>query len=104
MRSMEDFEPDALFLHHPLFARLRGLRSRLADPATFEAAAAEMQPGELPLAALPSAEDDQTTLSRLLGKATGGLPSNLGQTSTGLPSSLDRLLRSILAPHIRPAR
>ncbi len=103
MRSMEDFEPDALFLHHPLFARLRGLRSRLADPATFEAAAAEMQLGGLPLAALPSAEDDQTTLSRLLGTATGGLPPNVGQTATGLPSSLDRLLRSILAPHIRPA-
>ena len=103
MRSMEDFEPDALFLHHPLFARLRGLRSRLADPATFEAAAAEMQLGDLPLAALPSVEDDQTTLSRLLGTATGGLPPILAQSSTGLPSSLDRLLRSILAPHIRPA-
>ena len=103
MRSMEDFEPDALFLHHPLFARLRGLRSRLADPATFEAAAAELQPGDLPLAALPPVEDDQTTLSRLMGTATGGLPPIVGQTSTGLPSSLDRLLRSVLAPYIRPA-
>ena len=102
MCSMEDFEPDALFLNHPLFARLRGLRSRLADPVTFEAAAAEMRLGDLPPATPSSAEDDQTTLTRLLGTASGGLPPNLGQTSTGLPSGLDRLLRSILAPHIRP--
>lgn len=103
MRSMEDFEPDALFLRHPLFTRLRKLRSRLDDPATFEAAAAEVRLADSSLAALPSVEDDQATLSRLLGSATGGLLPASDQSTSGLPSSLDRLLRGILAPHIRPA-
>lgn len=103
MRSMEDFEPDALFLHHPLFTRLRELRSRLADPATFEAAAAEMQFGDLPFAVRPSVEDDQATLLRLLGSASGGLRPASAQSTAGLPSSLDRLLHSVLAPHIRSA-
>jgi len=103
MRSMEDFEPDALFLQHPLFSRLRELRSRLADPATFEVAAAEMRLADFSPAALPPVEDDQATLSRLLGSATGGLPPASAQSTAGLPTHLDRLLRSILAPHIRPA-
>ena len=103
IRSMEDFEPDALFLRHPLFARLRELRSRLADPATFEAAATEMQTSDVSVAPPPSVEDDKATLARLLGSATGGLPPTAAKSITGLPASLDRLLRSSLAPHIRPA-
>ena len=103
MRSMEDFEPDALFLQHPLFARLRKLRSRLADPATFDAAAAEVRLLDFSLSPISPVEDDPATLARLLGSATGGMPPASAQSGTGLPSSLDQLLRSILAPHIRPA-
>ena len=103
MRSMEDFEPDALFLRQPLFTRLRELRSRLADPTSFKAAAAEVRLADFSPSALPSVEDDQATLSRLLGPATGGLPPASAQSSTGLLSGLDRLLHSILEPHISPA-
>lgn len=42
IRELDDFHPDRLFAHVPQFARLRELRARLADPATFPRAAAEL--------------------------------------------------------------
>ena len=102
LSSMEDFEPDALFLQQPLFARLRQLRSRLADSATFEAAAAEMRLADASCTALPAVEDDRATLSRLLGSSSGGLLPAATLSASESPNRLDRLLRGILAPYIHP--
>jgi type VI secretion system protein ImpC len=40
--NLEDFHPDALYSRLPVFAALRDLRRRLADPRTFAAAAREL--------------------------------------------------------------
>ena len=41
--AIDDFHPDQLFLRVPLLQELKGLRTRLAHPATFEAAARELR-------------------------------------------------------------
>ena len=40
--DLDDFHPDELYQHQPLFAELRQLRSRLLDPATSAEALAEV--------------------------------------------------------------
>lgn len=42
IRDLDDFHPDQLFDRVPQFARLRELRTRLADPSSFRRAAAEL--------------------------------------------------------------
>ncbi|MBE0616899.1 MAG: type VI secretion system contractile sheath small subunit, partial [Proteobacteria bacterium] len=42
-RSLDDFHPDALYQRVPVFADLRDIRERLAEPRTFGGAAAEFQ-------------------------------------------------------------
>jgi type VI secretion system ImpC/EvpB family protein/type VI secretion system ImpB/VipA family protein len=119
VRSLDDFEPDALYAHLPLFARLRDLRARLGQRATFEQAAAELRGldlGEPPNAAPPAAaaaapaaasapaEDDRATLERLLGgalppaAATAAAPATPG----GVQARLDALLKQVVAPHVQP--
>lgn len=44
-RELDDFHPDRLYDRLPLFRSLRELRRRLADPATFAAAAQELRSG-----------------------------------------------------------
>lgn len=54
-QELEDFHPDKLLERLEPFQKLRGLRERLENPATFAAAAAEMMPPpELPAAAASS--------------------------------------------------
>jgi type VI secretion system protein ImpC len=49
-RALDDFHPDQLLARFPLFQKLRELRLRLEDPATFAAAAAELEPTAKPAA------------------------------------------------------
>ncbi len=42
--ELDDFHPDRLLARVPVFQKLRELRERIADPATFPAAAAELSP------------------------------------------------------------
>ena len=112
LRSLDEFEPDAVYARLPLFAQLRDLRARLVNPATFEQAAADMRASEAasamaatpPAAAPAQGEDDSATLQRLLGSA----PSAPVSISPGAPPGtvggvVDRLIRSIVAPHVLPA-
>ncbi|EHR70507.1 hypothetical protein BurJ1DRAFT_1640 [Burkholderiales bacterium JOSHI_001] len=108
LRSFDDFEPDALVAHLPLFARLRDLRRRLGDPASFQQAAAELRASEAPGAsavAAPapaaSAEDDRATLERLLGRAPQAAPV-AAPPAGDIAARLDRLLREVVAPHVVP--
>lgn len=43
-RELDDFHPDQLLARLPIFQKLRDLRKRLADPSTFRAAVAELEP------------------------------------------------------------
>jgi type VI secretion system protein ImpC len=104
--ELDDFHPDALFRRLAPFQGLRELRRRLSDPATFEAAVAELRT-ELGSAPNPveaevgrpsepaRAESDTDTLERLLG--AGGKPA----APTRSESAVDALIRQMVAPHIR---
>ncbi|HWC99842.1 MAG TPA: type VI secretion system contractile sheath large subunit [Candidatus Sulfopaludibacter sp.] len=43
-KELDDFHPDQLLAHVPVFQQLRDLRKRMDNPATFDAAVAEMEP------------------------------------------------------------
>lgn len=112
LRSLEDFEPDALFGRLPLFAQLRDLRARLANPSTFEQAAAELRANDRaaqasgPAAAAPAAaEDDASTLQRLLGSTPSATPavSATTRSANSVEGAVDRLIRNMVAPHVVPA-
>ena len=47
-RDLDDFHPDRLLARLPLFQKLRDFRTRLEDPSTFRAAAAELEPPATP--------------------------------------------------------
>jgi len=109
--QMDDFHPDHLYQKLELFQALRQTRTQLLDPATFEAAAAELRraAGKRPAAeteaeiqsAAPSRpeESDATTLERVLGATPAG------PTPTG-PAALDdeiaRMIESVVAPYVLP--
>ena len=112
LKSLEDFEPDALFARLPLFGQLRDLRARLAHPSTFEQAAAELRAHEAakaPAPASPSsapadaAEDDAATLQRLLGAAPSASASAATPGRVTAESAVDRLIRNVVAPYVVPA-
>lgn len=109
-REMEDFEPDSLWRGLDVFARLRDLRKRLLDPATFAAAAAELRGSGADAtvdakaadatadAAAPAAEEeDDDTLARLLGK-----PAEVSGATPPRGADVSDLIRSIVAPHVVP--
>ena len=94
--SLEDFHPDALYRHLDLFAELRTRRTRLADPKTFEAAAAEfglITEGPA-VETHASAENDAAMLTRLLGTP------QTAQASSH--SGLDGFIKSLVDPYITP--
>jgi type VI secretion system protein ImpC len=84
LRSLEDFHPDRLYDTLESIAELRRSRERLLDAGSFAAEQARL---------VPPAEDDASTLGRLLG-ARPAAPAP--RASTGL----DRMLRELVAPHI----
>jgi type VI secretion system protein ImpC len=105
IREWDDFHPDRLYDRLELFRELRKLRRRLEDPATFAQAAAELRSdaagtlhgeGEEPGA---SAEPDDATLERLLGRA--GREEDRGDAAR--TTGIEGLIRAAVAPHIVPA-
>ncbi|NND61091.1 MAG: hypothetical protein HKN49_12570 [Gammaproteobacteria bacterium] len=97
---LEDFHPDSLYRHLTIFAALRDLRSRLADPATFEAASAELlsetaqsEPDE----AAP-ASDSGDMFDRLLGAPAG---SGAGKADQGR-GLVSKMMADVVAPYIEP--
>ncbi len=105
--SLDDFHPDRLFERVPVFGRLRTLRARLLQPATFEEAATELRAHGLvhgetgqaaSVAAAADAESDSGTLQRLLG----GRPAAPPEAAPARASPVDALIRRVIAPHIAP--
>ena len=89
--SLDDFHPDALFDRLAVFARLRGLRGRLLDPASFEQACAELLG--------TGAESDAQSLQRLMG-SPASTPAPAGKPGA---TAIDALIQRIIAPHIVPS-
>lgn len=108
-RDLDDLHPDQLFEAAPLFASLRDLRERLSDTSTFSAAAAELRarpggaaataPADAAAAATPApAEDDASTMARLLGGSLPPVASPGQAASRGVQS----FIANIIAPHVLP--
>lgn len=110
VRSLDDFEPDSLYARFPLLTQLRELRARLADPSTFEQAAAELRASEraaasaTPAVPQPAAgEDDASTLARLLGAAPAVPTPGVAPGTASVASAVDRLIQRAVAPYVVPA-
>ena len=115
--DLDDFHPDQLYRRLPTFERLRDLRERMQNPASFEAAAAAFRahaqsappqsaPGTPqwvgnaaqgdPTSPSTADEPDADTVARLLGR--GGEPAGRAPAQAGI----DGFIRSIVAEHIAP--
>ncbi len=106
-RELDDFHPDRLFERLEAFRALRDLRSRLSNPKTFPAAAAEVRswagspaPAKAePAAPAPSAPPDSgDLLAEILSSAPGA------ESSPTLPGGVDwnAFLRQAVAGHLVP--
>jgi type VI secretion system protein ImpC len=97
---LDDLHPDALYRDLPLFAALRETRARLADPATFADAAAELGKAPVDTPATPSTgtsgEATSDTLERLLGKRPNTATET--QAATGVAG----FIRNIVTPFVTP--
>lgn len=91
--SLDDFHPDALFDRLALFTRLRSLRRRLLDPATFEQASTELLG--------TAGESDAASLQRLMGGPARSTPAT--PVSQPPATGIDALIQRIVAPHIVPS-
>jgi len=106
-RELDDFGPDALYERLELFQSLRDLRQRLLDPSSYDEAAeflkrdaeavrdAQGSPTEEPQA--PA--EGGSTFEQLLG----GSPVRESAAEQSAQSAIDRLIGSIVAPHIEKA-
>ena len=100
--ELDDFHPDRLLAHAPVFANLQSLRDRLEVPETFAAAAAELGIGPRPAQAEPAqpAPAAQVPPENLLDLI-------LQQSATPHPApsapagAWGNFLEKITAPHIR---
>jgi type VI secretion system protein ImpC len=113
--ELEDFHPDRIFERGEMFQRLRELRSRLSDPSTFPAAAAELglatskpspakaQPAEMP--APVGSSIARLATGSLLEESieqTEGRPVDDG--SRRAPDELSAFVRRVTEPHLVAAR
>jgi type VI secretion system protein ImpC len=102
--ELEDFHPDRLYQRVEAFGQLRSLRRRLQDPATFEAAAAEVRGWQAPPpAAKPAPAEAESpapsggtgiTLDDLLGSAPAA-----GRRAD--PTDASALIQAIVAPYMQ---
>jgi type VI secretion system protein ImpC len=112
--SLDDFHPDHLYEHLDIFAKLREIRRRLADPRTFTAAAAELQgtagsrPAPEPPGASSGGQDDppakpsvnELISGNLLDQVLDETPSR--PQGSARPDELRRFVQAVMAPHLVP--
>ncbi|MCJ7728949.1 MAG: type VI secretion system contractile sheath large subunit [Sedimentisphaerales bacterium] len=110
--ELTDFHPDRIFDRLEIFQKLKILRKRLQDPATFAEAASQVRswlavPHEAgkPEAGQPPSgpakeEPDTDTLERLLGKQPAKKPPF---RPAGRPVDIEKLIGEVVKPYIIPA-
>ena len=105
-RSIDDFHPDELFQKVDVFAQLRSVRRRLADPDTSAAAIRELlaAKGTPTISSSPSAGSAQPQPPPPADLLEGMLQATEAvQARTPRGESLvDRLVRELVAPHVTP--
>jgi type VI secretion system protein ImpC len=111
--DLDSFHPDSLFERLEVFAALRDLHERLANPRTFAAAAAEMQSWAAPQPARPTPEpvEKQTPAVNLAKLAPDNLLDNILASTTqqqerpAAPAALtdwQSYLQSTVGPYLVP--
>jgi type VI secretion system protein ImpC len=95
--SLADFHPDRLFERLPLFQALRDLRTRLSNPATFKAAAAELVGG-----APPSADRSPSGASLLGDILDEAAPGDVEEILAEAGGDLHGFIQRVLKPHLVP--
>ncbi len=110
-KDLDDLHPDQLFEAAPLFASLRDLRERLSDSRTFADAAAELRarpgaaaPAPAHAAATPAAaEDDASTMARLLGGSmTPGKPAPVASPGNAAARGIQSFMAGLISEHVLP--
>jgi type VI secretion system protein ImpC len=104
--TIDDLHPDRLLARVPIFHELLDVRTRLANPATFAQAAAEVKSWSAAPApdapssggAAPAASSGGGSLASLLGMRDA--PAGDGATNGRRHSPADALIRSLVRPHI----
>jgi len=109
--GIDDFHPDTLLRKVPLFDELRDLRARLHNSDTYPEAAVQLRTllslqapaapaveRATPVADTQAAENDATTLERLLGRPAGGA-TQAGKTAR---SAVASLIGAAVREHIVP--
>jgi len=112
--SPDHFGPDYLYERLDIFAKLREIRRRLADPRTFAVAAAELQgaAGSEPIPEPPRAssggQQGPTTKPAVSDLVSGNLLDQVLEETPGRPQApgrpdeLRRFVQAIVAPHLVP--
>jgi type VI secretion system protein ImpC len=102
--AIDDFHPDRLYERLEIFDRLRSLRARLQNPATFRAAADELSRMTPPAGAhalqLESPGGEEDTFQRLLGASGPSTPTPATSAAHPLGDTIEAYLRAVVAPHI----
>ena len=96
--ELEDFHPDQLYRHLPVFEQLRQTRKRLLDPVTAQDTLNKLVQNQ------PTSEDGNQMFERLLGNKSSAspVPTSKPPGSGPMPSDLDRLLHHAVAAQIVP--
>ena len=111
-QHLDDFHPDRLLQKVPTLTNLVELRTRVANPATADAAAAELREFLGSDAPAPSAESSHAPaaaqtesasdlIARLLGKPASGAPA--AAAPAGAKSLVEQLIAKSVAPATVPA-
>jgi type VI secretion system protein ImpC len=102
--ELDDFHPDRLLERVEMFRKLRGMRARLADPATFAVAAAEFGLGR---SAAKPRETAQPATLQPSPLALGSLLDDMieqtearAQTRPPAESDLQKFVRRVTEPHL----
>jgi type VI secretion system protein ImpC len=112
-QELEDFHPDQLYKKLPLFRELRSLHQDLQNPATFRAAAEQIQQWGGAQIQVPTDQSAAPSDSRLLSLSPDQLLKSMlgeeidetGSTTPSSPPARDSMqdfLGKIAAPHLRP--
>src|SRR5664279_460372 len=107
--ELDDFHPDRLFEQVAIFRRLREVRLRLNDPATFAAAAAELGVSLEPLTASRPNVSAGEVASSVVPERRGGLLDAIVDSAEGgenqgrrsrAPDELQDFVRRVTEPHL----
>ena len=105
--DLDDFHPDKLFERLQIFRKLREMRQKLSDPATFSKTAAELglvssagAPGHTPVPRVRSEEIESVVSGSLLAEMVEATEDRAEKDAPRRPDEWATLVNKIVAPHL----